>query len=176
EERLPLAAEEVVADFISHDGSALGVCARLDELRVLVDALESRGVSVQSVTPTALLAVQSLGDVGESLVLWGEGGHQVNLLSLRNGKPVAWSLLPADVEDLRPHLIAAEANAPDAPRIRAHAIDASLASAVGAEIVSDDSIETAASRVAADVTAGRLRPWIELRRGPLAAKDSLRRH
>src|SRR5688572_27703816 len=41
EERLPLAAEEFVADFIDSGPRSLGVCARLDQLRPVVEALES---------------------------------------------------------------------------------------------------------------------------------------
>jgi len=54
EEKLPLAAEAMVADFvIHHDGSALGVCTRHKTLSELIDALEGQNIAVQSIAPLA---------------------------------------------------------------------------------------------------------------------------
>src|SRR5438045_1145265 len=56
EEKLPMPAEEFVADF-AHDGdSALGVAARTAQIKPLVDVLENAGIAIQSIVPAALLA------------------------------------------------------------------------------------------------------------------------
>src|SRR5215208_3989917 len=56
EEKLPWPAESITADFIRHENSALGVCLKNQQIRPLIDALESHGIPVQTITPTALLA------------------------------------------------------------------------------------------------------------------------
>src|SRR5262249_52682051 len=59
EEQLPVAAEEFVCDFMVQGKSALAVAAIHAPIRQLIDALESEGISVTSIVPTALLAAKS---------------------------------------------------------------------------------------------------------------------
>src|SRR5437868_4470898 len=56
EEKLPWPAESITADFIRHANSALGICIKTEKVRPLIDALESDGIPIQTITPTALLA------------------------------------------------------------------------------------------------------------------------
>src|SRR6185369_3653064 len=60
EEKLPLAAENITADFIVHEDTALGVCALNEKIQPLVEALEKSGVTLQSISPAAILAMQHL--------------------------------------------------------------------------------------------------------------------
>src|SRR5712672_1467122 len=59
EEKLPWPAESITADFIRHENSALGICIKTEKIRPLIDALESYGIPVQTITPTALFAAES---------------------------------------------------------------------------------------------------------------------
>src|SRR5688500_4342021 len=143
EEKLPLAAEEVVADFIDAGERSLGVCARLDQLRPVVEALESQGVAVESVAPAALLAVQAASQASAcGVVLVAEAGA-VSVITLRDGRPVAWSVARDCADDLRLHVGLARHSAgiDDDPR-------------------SLDDLYGAASRAGRDVLRGRLRPWV----------------
>src|SRR4051812_19728408 len=70
EEKLPLAAENFTADFVTAGDRALGVCVANDKVKPLVEALENAGVVVQSVAPAAMLALQSRAPA-DSVVLWG---------------------------------------------------------------------------------------------------------
>ena len=59
EEKLPLAAEDVVADFLPAAPACdqnLGVCVQKQTVATLVDALEAKGVAIASICPAALLA------------------------------------------------------------------------------------------------------------------------
>ena len=70
EEQLPLPAESLVADFVLSVDNALGVCARVEEIRPWVLALEPLGIAVQSIAPAAFLAAQTFaGASEETLVL-----------------------------------------------------------------------------------------------------------
>src|SRR4051812_46687104 len=64
EEKLPIAAEDVVADFIeggpAADAEALGTCVRRTALAPMVEALEESGVAVAAICPASLLALQHL--------------------------------------------------------------------------------------------------------------------
>jgi GspL periplasmic domain len=193
EEKLPVPAEGVVADFIPlgpEGGSErmLGVCVQIDLLRPLVEALESHHVTVQSIAPAVLLAAQQVQDqahVGPQLLICGEGGH-VNLLALNDGLPAAWALLPARAEDVRRELEVLSTEFETAPRMRAIDIDSDLLAAIGIGGGGDEkTFETGAAtgtlcNIAIDaadsVLSGRRPPWIEFRQGPLAAADRLRRH
>lgn len=109
EERLPVSAEDVVADFVpATDGDeALGVCVEKKALAPLVAALEGRGVAVDVVCPAALLALQHEAEQGApsltAAVLWRAGGA-VELFCLRGRRPRAWYVLPDDPKDVRLHL------------------------------------------------------------------------
>jgi hypothetical protein len=180
EEKLPLAAESMVADFaMGHDAKALGVCVREDAVSPLVHSLESLGVAVQSITPGALLVAQQLAeDGGAQLLLVGEGDEEhVNVIASQDGRPTAWSLLPGQSADVRLHLdvLAMEDAGGDAP-IRGCGLDGMPDVAA----LAAHSVPTAPRHVAAIAGAaaleGRLTPWIELRRGALAISDPLRLH
>lgn len=106
EEKVPLAAEELTADFAAPaDGAGpqarLAVCSRVDALRPWLEALERAGVAVESVTSAALLAARAAAalatpaatDGNDTLLLIKEG-DDVSVVSLRGGRQVAWNLAP----------------------------------------------------------------------------------
>src|SRR5205814_7079477 len=82
EEKLPWPAESITADFIRHNDSALGICIKTEKVRPLIDALESHGIPIQIITPTALLAAGQT----QGLVIIESGDH-VDLLVMKDGKP-----------------------------------------------------------------------------------------
>jgi type II secretory pathway component PulL len=178
EEKLPVAAEAVVADFAQRGSHALGVCVREDAAAPLLHSLESFGVAVQSISPAALLAAQRLAeDGGPQVLLIGEpDGQNVNVISLRDGVPTGWSLIPARAEDLALHLdvLAMEAGEEDVP-VRACGVDAAALGGVAAQAIPAPPRQVAAIAGAAALE-GRAVPWIELRRGALGISDSLRLH
>jgi len=165
EEKLPLAAEDIVADFISRQHSrpprTLGVAARLDVLRTLVAAIETAGLAVRSVSPLVLLAAQHLGDDkgSDGIQLWPESGG-VNVIALRDGKVTAWSLVADDDADAVQREIEVHAMSFDQPP----------------PVERREQLEDAAAKCAASILAGRARPWVDLRRGSLASADPIRSH
>src|SRR3954470_5330048 len=93
EEKLPLAAEAFTADFVEHHETALGVCAINERIMPLVEALETAGVVVQSVSPAAMLAAQQYrwGGSETKVLLWREG-ESINLITRAGDGPGRWSL------------------------------------------------------------------------------------
>ena len=163
EEKLPLAAEEIVADFINEPSRnrALAVAARVEQLRPLIAAIETAGVAVRCVSPLALLAVQQIaGDDEDPVIeLWPEG-DRVNVTARRGGRVTAWSLVSEH----------------DGAGVQ-RAVDVHAMSFDGApDALRRGQLEEAAVGFARTILAGRSRPAVELRRGPLAAADSLRPH
>ncbi len=155
EEQLPLAAEEVVADFIVRSERAMGVAARVRELQPLVDALEAAGIAIESIAPAALLAAQN-SRAGGAIMLINEGPG-VNVLAMRDGKAVHWSLVADDPAaiDRETAIAATKFDAPPS-------------------ITRSKDLYVDASDPAARVLDGVERPAIELRRGALASSDRLR--
>jgi len=163
EEKLPLAAEEIVADFIVQPSPlpprALGVAVRLDVLRPLIAATEAAGLTVRSVCPLVLLAAQQAGGNEDLIELWREGGD-VNVVARSGARVTGWSLVRASDE------------AAVQREIDIHAMPC----AQQPRIELQEELESAAATFAASILAGRARPWVELRRGPLASADPIRSH
>lgn len=142
EEKLPIPAEELSADFARSFGDAFAVACRSEALRQWVEALADRGVTVDHIAPTVLLAIQAFvhpprgiaevvppespeppeppespkptaGAPAWDAVVWEEDGL-VELLCLREGRPEAWYSLPPEVQDIvvRLRLLALRHNAP----------------------------------------------------------------
>ena len=184
EEKLPWAAESLVADFIQFPADrALGVCVQTDSVRPLVESLEARQVTVQSITPTVLLAAQHVRGCLASApqVILCREAHQVSLLTMRGQDLANWILLPDRPSDAkREWKIALMEMAPTA---RIAGLDlkpddlAALGLGADADVLSmqDETVHTAATSAAGVVLSSRRPPWIELRQGALAAADPWRR-
>ena len=153
---LPLAAEDVAADFLQHprQPSAVGVAVAVAAVRPWVDALESAGVTVAAICPAALLAIDRPAD---GLLAWGHGSA-VDLFSIVGGQVTSWYTLPAEPDDVRPYLPAAPVT--DA---RLVGVPDAVAELIGGTRSSAD-WATAATAV---VLAGR-RPRVDLARDGLA--------
>lgn len=181
EEKLPLAAEELVADFISDGQHALGVCTPLEGIKPLVDALEANGILVQSVCPMAMLALQGILDKEQNqaaMAALGCNGH-VDVLTLANGKPCAWQWVRHNPQELLAAIRLQELGGQTVHPLLHSGLNPesvqSLEQSYPGELQSDDRpIHESAARAAAQVLEGRLQPWINLRRGPLAAADPYR--
>lgn len=187
EEKLPVSAEDVVADFVPGGEPALGVCVETRHAAPLVEALESQGVAVQSIVPASFLALQgwmstAAQEVPPDFFIWSDKG-QLELVAMDQGRPRAWYVLPEDAADAASHAGIEMLNRPVPARLRAAggvspAVFAALASlpnltveAGGADVPPP---ETAAARAAAAVLAGKMSPWVELRHGALAPRDPAR--
>ncbi|HZK82384.1 MAG TPA: hypothetical protein VFC46_14985 [Humisphaera sp.] len=195
EEKLPLAAEAVIADFIHHGGAhaatsvetALGVCVQIDAVRPLVEALEAAGVAVASISPAALLAVQDIIESDKPaeapslhLMLLGcdAGRSQVDLLVIDRSAPVSWSIVSSNISDLKFQIDMALMEADEPPRIDACDIDATLVASLSRTIGQPIAIRAggvleAAGQFAGEIGSGRRRPWVEFRRGAMAIADPL---
>jgi hypothetical protein len=173
EEKLPFPAETVVADFITGDDRALGVCVKPQALTPLLDALENAGIDVGVITPAAMLAGQGLAGTDASLLVMGEpfDATQVNLLTRNAGRPTQW----ATTSDVSAQALLMTGE----PVARALVtIDAKDAAAPLGAVLQDAGMATveAIAHGAAEIFAGRLQPVINFRRGALAARDRLQRH
>ncbi|HSU69070.1 MAG TPA: hypothetical protein VLJ39_19460 [Tepidisphaeraceae bacterium] len=190
EEKLPLPAEGLIADFIPGGPAAeraLGIAVATRQAVEWVEALESAGVTVQSVAPAAMLASQGLpSTAGQDPYLLlcaeeGGDGRAVNLIEMQGGKPASWAMLPLDINDLKLQIELAVIDFDGPPRIESCGLSApevaAITEATGLVVTPrDGSPSEAAARLGAEVLAGRQRPWAELRRGPLAIADSIRQH
>ena len=183
EEFLPLAAEEFVAAAVGSAGRSLGVALAIDRISPWIDALESRGISVQSVCPTALLAVQhGFGERSQDtsmLIAWQEG-DTIDLVRLEHGEPVRWYFIAADGASLQRALMVLNGDSSTPVAAVAMNVDASLRQAVGHRqspmfpSEEGESLLVAALRGAAAALDGDVELWIDLRIDDLGPKDRYR--
>lgn len=96
EDKLPLEIEHVVTDFLpepdetaAEGGQRLGVCAEIDRLRPFIKSLDKAGITIDVVTPTALLAVSDADEASGAYLI--ESDDSFDLVTLESGVPVAWS-------------------------------------------------------------------------------------
>jgi len=176
EEHLPIATEDIVADYVDLGGEqALGVCSPLEKLRPVVDGFEAAGVPVRHICPAALLAAGLAVEQQDDLdgVLIASAGY--DLVELARRTPAGWWWLAEDHAAVRSRVDEWTARH-DAP-VRLAAIgettdiQESVGSIGGVEIV--ESVELSADEAAANQAARVLddvaTPWIDLRREALAA-------
>jgi hypothetical protein len=195
EEKLPIAAEEVVADFIpasATESETLGVCSRRASLAPIVEALEESGLAITAICPASLLALQSLqtrGSLGSpesaDAVIWpDESGDQLELFVLRGGRLHGWYVFPNRPKDLLLYLgMALPPQSPDeaaSKSLAALGVDAGVLTLLSARPdlrireIEASTPSVAAATLAGSILDGKLIPWIDLRRDALAVRDSLR--
>jgi hypothetical protein len=186
EEKLPLPAEEVVADYVEAGGgeeTALAVGVQKSVVAPLVERLEAAGVAVVRICPASLLAGQQVlwkvsGDAPAALLYAGQSTDEVELLLLRDGLPVGWHLLPATPHDLLLHL--GFELAQKRAKLGVIGLPAALREALETvegftvEDVEAPDLMTAAALASSAVLGGKVTPWVDLRREGLAARDPLR--
>ncbi len=185
EEHLPLSAEDMVADFIeTRKGSALGIAAELGRLTEWLDSLESAGIAIGSIVPTAFLAARAAARERGAVdaVLVAQPSHQddepatVDWIELHKGKPVRWRWFAADRSALR-EAVAELDEQGDPSRVvlvgEADAAELGIEEAGQIEWVGDAESDVFARSLgeAEGVLNHSDPPWAELRRGPIAAPD-----
>ena len=181
EEHLPIASEQVVADYCEMGDEALGVCIDVDRIKPIVDAFESAGVQVRHVSPAAMLASAETvaGGADCDAVLMTDTSEETNgrserfdVIELEKGRPSRWHWM-ADREDEVARQLGAggdEASrkvavlgAPAVQRFRD----------LGADLMRLEETDgyRAAAMHATRLLAGTASPWIELRRDRLGVVD-----
>jgi type II secretory pathway component PulL len=168
EPTLPFDAEDSVADFVVDGPNVIGIAVCASKFLPLVQQLESRGILVQSIVPTALAAVQ-FQSIARQCVAW-RSNEAVEVIAWNDSGLRFWSHLP------------------DEPRAVARALDVEefdtvtlleepgcesqiFPAAIEASQTASASMFNQASSCAAEIVSGNVTPWIELRRGVLANGD-----
>lgn len=182
EEQLPLSAEELVCDFLTHETEAFGVAAATQRLLPIVNALEQAGVAVVTISPSSLLLLEQLV---RARVLPADGVVLVpdidgcDYFQLAASRPRQWRWLPCEREHVVREL---------ATLLLTHQEEALLPVTViqsddgppwdlgdlGPEIQLQqqawDHDETLLNAAREALRGGR-RPWVELRRDQLGQYD-----
>jgi len=187
EPKIPIEAESLVADYISHGQFALAVCAPIERLQPLIQSLEAADVPVCSIVPAPLLALQGrppkqtgAHNGSSQLIFVGAsvGKSYVDLFRMEDDRPAAWRICePTAAALLRETKLEAIRSAKET-RLLDLCTGEPLATngpTHAATRCDPEAINLAAARSAASVVEGRLLPWIELRRDALAAPHALRR-
>ena len=184
EEKLPLAAEEIVVDFIDVEGQALGVSVQTTKVNPIVESLEQAGIAVQLICPTALLALQDRLTVDDEAaecdaMVWGNGDH-IDLFCLANRIPTAWHLLTNNPNDLLTHLRIAAIGKGEPLHVQANNLEDTVIDRLKSspdcqvELTDRTPIEEAAVHVADRMLQGQFSVWINLRQDALAVHDPIR--
>lgn len=189
EERLPIAAEEFVADYLdTGNDEALGVCAELEKLAVIIRAFEAIGIEVGHVCPAVFLAAAYAVDEHDQAdaVLIASGADDENdpqagshcgydLIELRKYKPARWWWLAEDQESVCDRVAAWAGSSEQTVKLVtvgcAELVLEKVRACERLEFVPSSEIDgdQAAGRYAARVIAGTVSPWIDLRCDALAA-------
>jgi hypothetical protein len=109
EEQLPLAAEDMVCDFVTHESSVFGVAIDLSILLPVVRALEEAGLAVTTISPSALLILRQL----MSQIAQPANGpivmvrrDQCDFFLVSSKRPTQWRNIRADHVELRREITA----------------------------------------------------------------------
>ena len=187
EEHLPLAAEDVVADFSFSKANIFAVALAKDMWRDFLSQLQERKIVITSICPYVLLALQELmqSEAGKNAtVLVCTFDDHVEVVVLENGSPVEWQYLPGDRPTLARFLTVFCMKYEDRPNVhfirpgneQSDIADLTLAgvSNITTEERSSDSMLEVACRSAYVINRGKRRPWIQLAKSHLAIADPYR--
>ena len=191
ENRLPISAEEIVADFVhsKESSSTLGLAVELSAIEPILRELEEQDVAVVALCPTACLALQNvlkdLPSAERQLCLW-QYDDWVDFFVLQHGRLSDWFFVPATKEDVLRQLHWAtsaltgltedtSSGSPDSTaegyQIAAFALDETLLSHLAEQPIMHsawDDLHIRAARQARHVARGRQTAWIDLRHHALA--------
>ncbi|QDT08816.1 hypothetical protein [Planctomycetes bacterium K23_9] len=168
---LPVDAEAIEVDFLADENTISCVAIETDLIDPLVHALEQLGLQVQHVVCETLLCVQHAllqKQVASTSLLTIEGESPAepsqatrancDVVSLLNGRPVAWSLCASQAIAMQQELQLQSSRLPqDAQQVTIM---------LGRPEATIDAV--------LDLLRGRLKPWFAMRRGKLAAHDPFR--
>jgi hypothetical protein len=172
EERLPVAAEDIAADFIVGRGSALAVGVERPFVEPLVAAMCEVRVRLLAVCPASLLALQAtiesrgIDAADHQWICCPGAPGALELIRLVGGQPAAWYVTSEDASDVALHVRGAAGGI--AQKVTATGLTPELVErlkAAGLEIESDvgpSDMTRAATESAKAVLAGRRLPWINL--------------
>jgi len=185
EEFLPVAAEDMVCDFVVFDKDALGIAVEASRLQPLLSALERESVPVVSIVPTAMLVLKNVLDKskrkGRQAIAW-RNGDWLELFELVDGRPHDWKTIPTTGEALSRELKALQATAgwQDLDRLTAYnfsadLLDAARAGLPDASVTTDEIlVEESALAGASSVLRGKEESWVELCRDQFGRYDPYR--
>jgi type II secretory pathway component PulL len=182
EDQLPLAAEDIVSDFVPTHPRSLAVCVQYKPIEDLVEYLQARGIEIQCICPTGILAGQYLGSLapyGTAAGLWANE-HALELLLETDGKPNEWYHLPVADSDLKRHLLARFESQESPRKIHCFKVQTEIQAEVMAAgafelVIHSEGLYDCAALCASRILAMQQPALIELRRGALASADPYRR-
>lgn len=172
EEELPVASEDLIADFCRSEMAVLGVAALQEPLTSIVRALEAAAFEVDHVGPIVTAALQQVivsnGEPLPDLVIWREA-DRTHVLELSGGSLLRWVSVPPQPTALRRALRCA-ASSGERPRALCLGPDVAatehqVAENADVQAVLDLSLTDQAVDACDRILAGECRPWIDLRRG-----------
>lgn len=184
EEQLPISAEDSVADFVEHEGTALGVAVDTERLSPMIEALQAHDIGVKGVYPAAFLTAAGLiKKFGEASAIALKHADGIDLIELDRQNPSRWWWLPPDAPihgQLARWRETMTDDEDDASQLVALGLSDSLDGLDEIDIVlADDQVESGehlAAHFAGALLAGEAVPWIDLRRDALAAPDRYLQH
>ncbi|MEK6250081.1 MAG: hypothetical protein N2C12_17990, partial [Planctomycetales bacterium] len=183
EEWLPLAAEDMVADFVVARNSVFGVAVRKSSTKQLVELFENAGVEIQVIAPAVLLGLHSMLSQSASdttqLLLW-QNGDTVDLIKIADNQANVWEVLPASPTAIADRLNALVLQYGQDLDIRCNGLGDELLAVIAGlpdlNVVdtTDLSLHEAALDTAEKILRGRIDSMINLCRDALASTDPYR--
>lgn len=178
EEKLPLDAEDLAADFLHVSDAALGICTRASQLQPLIAALEESGFFVSAICPRVLLTLQALRaapDTAESAIYLIQADERVDLLCVQDNVLRRWASVTAELGAVALALRREQLDGNGEVPVVSVGVDAALLAALNEPVQRQDTVlpDDAAIRAAAEILVRGGEPPVNLRRGPLAPADPL---
>lgn len=180
EAQLPLAAEDLAADFIHQQGTALGVAVEAKTLHPWIEGLENEDIQIDTLCPEALFLLSGLSLPATQtwpMDLLLVQRHSLDLIQLSKRGPIAWTWLGCDDAALWQHLaVKRRLNQGASPLHVVIFDDAPVPEnlSVCETVIIPQTTHGALTQAANALHHGST-GMINLRRGPLQANDPLRR-
>jgi len=183
EEYLPYSVEDLVFDFVGANDHCLGIAAQWETVGKWVRELESIGVTIELIAPTAILAAQKLAldfpNDANPIILFENHSGAYDALQLNTGRPNHW-FSTTEIETASMHIRYMGLQSHDPMSLLTAGCSATTLKYIQTlpEISRDDmqpyqadrneSAEHLATQAAYLIRIGKIASWIQLRRDRLA--------
>jgi hypothetical protein len=177
EDKLPLAAEDFVADYLhcGQNGSVLGVGCEVHRLSDLITAFESNGFLISQVYPMALFVLQNMTDEYKEAdgVLIQMNDHY-NFIRLSEGRPSTWARMGNNINEVMLQLLFHGQGIGEPLRLLLVNVDPRDESVISKipdyDIINNImmTVQSNGSDIGEDTIINKNEPWINLRTGKLA--------
>ncbi len=166
EDRLPIAAEDILADFLAMDPDrSFGVAVERHRIVPILEALNQAGIRCVAAVPSAMLSLQAAApEPSQTHHIMADGSDYLDALILASGRPTGWARLTATSSALQQWLKIAPPSGEAPSQIAVTGVDPKWIPDDMDGVVDVPDLLDQAAALGHEIVSGKCKPWFNLSR------------